>query len=282
MPRLLANLDDITAISYLRIRNTFREPYYLGITCGICLSDIILPFAAGAWIMRLMQSRLMRFRVTKLQALSALCIALVVVSSSSVCAQAPAPVKPPSAQASPVVDAKALRPTMERLTTLRDAFVQKTVAAGFHCPIAPPVIVLTDVASFGNYDPSNNTLQTPAWEQLSSDEREFFFHLAGPNSDEAAARESFETGTHRWVFVHELGHWWQTCIGSNEGRTHYQVEYDANRIAAADWREVDSSLMTFLNAGFGHPERGSQSGGHRSTPTASCRAPRPFGTSLTS
>lgn len=141
---------------------------------------------------------------------------------------------------------------MERLNTLRDAFVQKTLAAGFTCPIAPPTIVLIEVASYGNYDPATNQLQTPAWQQLQPEERDFFLHLAGPGADEKAAQDFFESGTHRWVFIHEMGHWWQKCIASNAGRTPYQVEYDANRIAAAYWREIDPSLMVTLDGAFHH------------------------------
>jgi hypothetical protein len=79
---------------------------------------------------------------------------------------------------------------------------------------------------------------------------EVFFHLAGLDADENAAHRVFEHGTYGWVFVHELGHWWQACIGSAENKTHYRREYDANRIAAAYWRGHDPPMLQGWTAGF--------------------------------
>jgi hypothetical protein len=141
---------------------------------------------------------------------------------------------------------------LEQLTGLRDAFVERTQSSGARCGIPPPAIVLTDIASFGNYDPKTNRLSTPRWEQLTSQERTLFVSLAGPGASEGAAQAIFERGTHRWVFVHEMGHWWQMCTHANVGRSHYGAEYDANRIAAAYWREVDPKLLAGLVSGFNH------------------------------
>lgn len=141
---------------------------------------------------------------------------------------------------------------MQRLTALRDSFVLQTKVAGFICPIGPPKIVLTDIASFGSYEPKTNVLQTPTWRQLSADERAVFFQLAGPGADKKTARAIFERGTHQWVFVHEMGHWWQACSHANQNRLHYRVEYDANRIAAAYWRDSDPMLMADLATRFQH------------------------------
>jgi hypothetical protein len=69
---------------------------------------------------------------------------------------------------------------MQRLTALRDSFVLQTKVAGFICPIGPPKIVLSDIASFGSYEPKTNVLQTPTWQQLSADEREVFFNWQVP------------------------------------------------------------------------------------------------------
>ena len=101
------------------------------------------------------------------------------------------------------------------MTSMRDEFVKATVEAGFPCPIPPPTILVVNVPSFGNYDPQSNTLETPAWEQLTDDEKGRFYRLLGPGTTEAAARGEFETGAHHWVFVHEMGHWWQACRGSS-------------------------------------------------------------------
>ena len=75
---------------------------------------------------------------------------------------------------------------------------ESSAAAGFACPIAPPMILVVDVPSFGNYDPQSNTLNTPAWEQLTDGERSRFYRLLGPGTSEAAARGEFETGAHHW------------------------------------------------------------------------------------
>jgi len=142
--------------------------------------------------------------------------------------------------------------TTARLTALRDAFVQQAKLVGSSCTLDAPKIEITNVPSFGNYEPVGNTLRVSAWWLLDANQKQFFFHLAGPNADEDAAHRVFEHGTYGWVFVHELGHWWQACIGSAQRMTHYQREYDANRIAAAYWREHDPRLLQGLTAGFAH------------------------------
>lgn len=133
--------------------------------------------------------------------------------------------------------------TKAQMTTLRDEFVKAAVDAGFACSIAPPTIAVVDVPSFGSYDPQSNTLKTPAWEQLTDDERGRFYRLLGPGTSEAAARGEFETGAHHWVFVHEMGHWWQACRGVVNRDKHYAVEFGANRIATAYWQERDPQVI---------------------------------------
>ncbi len=140
--------------------------------------------------------------------------------------------------------------TKAQMTKLRDDFVKATVDAGFTCPIAPPTITVVDVPSFGNYEPQTNTLETPAWEQLTEDERGRFFRLLGPGATEAAAREEFETGAHHWVFIHEMGHWWQACRGVVDRGKHYAVEFGANRIAAAYWKDHDPQVIAHQRAVF--------------------------------
>jgi hypothetical protein len=147
-------------------------------------------------------------------------------------------------------DTAATASTMQQLVTRRDAFAQKAKSINPACTLAPPKIEITDVPSYGNYDPDSNTLRTSAWWLLNADQKKLFFHLAGPDADDHAAQRVFEHGTYSWVFVHELGHWWQACIDSAQSKTHYQGEYDANRIAAAYWRETDPALLQGLTAGF--------------------------------
>jgi hypothetical protein len=150
-------------------------------------------------------------------------------------AQATAPVPLLDPQGSPAA-------TLARVITLRDAFVEKIKSAGLACPFAPPTIVMDDVPSFGNYDDTTNVLHTSEWTKLNPEEKSLFVNLAGPGANEQAAYAIFEEGTHRWVFVHELGHWWQACNKAIVGRSHYQVESGANRIALAYWRDTDSAF----------------------------------------
>ena len=55
---------------------------------------------------------------------------------------------------------------------------------------------------------------------------------------------------HQWIFIHELGHWWQACGGGNGGRSHYQVEFAANRIALSYWREVNRGIAETMRPVF--------------------------------
>jgi hypothetical protein len=147
-------------------------------------------------------------------------------------------------------------PQAERATTLanatarRDAFIARIHAAGFACPIAAPAIVVEDVPSWGQYNDANNTLRTSDWTVLRPEEKAFFVHLAGPGADDAAARAVFEKAAHGWIFVHELGHWWQACRGFLADHSHYQVESGANRIALAYWRETDPEIAALMMSLF--------------------------------
>jgi len=147
-------------------------------------------------------------------------------------------------------DTAAVEATRVKMTALRDAFVKATVDAGFSCAIAPPAIEVVDVPSFGNYEPETNTLKTGAWEQMPKQERGIFYQLAGPGATEEAVRAEFETDAHHWIFVHEMGHWWQACRGVADHGDHYAIESGANRIAAAYWRERDATIVPHMRAAF--------------------------------
>ena len=140
--------------------------------------------------------------------------------------------------------------TQAGLTALRDMFAARIKADGFACPIRPPVIVVDHVPSFGDFDDKHDVLHTASWTELSSEERKLFFHIAGPEADEKAAHATFEEAVHRWVFVHELGHWWQACRHANPSHSHYQIEYGANRIALAYWREADPGFADHMLSVF--------------------------------
>jgi hypothetical protein len=124
------------------------------------------------------------------------------------------------------------------------------VDAGFTCKIAPPTIVVEDVPSFGQYNPEKNTLRTSAWEQMPQRERGIFYQLAGPGASEEQVRAEFEVDAHHWIFVHEMGHWWQACRGMVDKGKHYAQEAGANRIAAAYWRQRDATVVSHMRAAF--------------------------------
>ncbi len=134
--------------------------------------------------------------------------------------------------------------TLAEVTATRDAFIGRIHAMGLSCPIAPPRIVVEDVPSFGQYDDTNNTLRTTDWSLLGPREIDFAHKIAPPGADEASVRATFQDVAHRWIFVHELGHWWQACqkAGVSAGRQPYAIEYEADRIAMAYWNGTDASL----------------------------------------
>ena len=136
------------------------------------------------------------------------------------------------------------------MTAVRDAFVKATVDAGFTCSIAPPTVVVMDVPSYGNYDVEKNVVETPAWELMSERSKGLIYQLAGPGATEEAARAEFEMDSYHWVFVHELGHWFQACRGLPHDGRHWEKESGANRIAAAYWRERDAAVVPHMRAAF--------------------------------
>ena len=151
---------------------------------------------------------------------------------------------PPMPDAAKIEASKAA--TLVKMTAVRDQVIAKIHAAGFTCPIAAPTIVVEDVPSFGQYADETNTLRTTDWTVLNDHERAFMFQLAGPGADEAAVEAMFEKAAHGWIFVHELGHWWQACRGFMATHSHYDVEAGANRLSLAYWRETDPSLPTLM------------------------------------
>ena len=134
------------------------------------------------------------------------------------------------------------RAVMERLTTLRDSFVNQIKAEGFQPSRPAPTIVLDNPPSFGNYEDSKNLLHIAAWSALTPEEQARFSRVAVMLGEGQSGEALFEDGVHHWVFVHELGHWWQACQGKLVGN-HHSVEYGANRVAAAYWRLKNPELM---------------------------------------
>ena len=136
--------------------------------------------------------------------------------------------------------------TRAEVTALRDSFVQQIHAAGFTCALAPPSIVVEHTPSFGNYRNEDNSIHTPAWSQLQPQDLEFFARIAGPGTTPETTEKTFNQLSHRWIFIHELGHWWQNCQHAIDERSHWAVEYDADRIALAYWRQFDPSVVDLM------------------------------------
>src|SRR6202789_332288 len=137
--------------------------------------------------------------------------------------------------------------TLAKATAVRDAFVARLHENGFSCPIPVPTILVEGVPSLGQYDDKTNIIRTSDWTLLNPQERAFFFQLAGPGAKEADVRAMFDKAAHGWIFIHELGHWWQACRNvttSNIGP--YQVEYVADRISLAYWHEEDPAIVATM------------------------------------
>jgi hypothetical protein len=160
---------------------------------------------------------------------------------------AAAPAAPPAAGSADAVDGSD-EAVVARLTVLRDEFVQRVGEVGYKA-CAAPVIELGDPPSFGNYVAKRNTLIIGAWSHLSADEKQGFEDMARKMGPGAAARPVFENGTYRWVFVRELGHWWQTCQHKRRPQS-YAEESGASRVALAYWHEQDPQFAGHLVRGF--------------------------------
>lgn len=133
--------------------------------------------------------------------------------------------------------------TLVKATAVRDAFIARIRADGFSCPIPVPTILVEDIPSFGQYDEKTNIIRTSDWALLNSGEKAFIARLAPPGASEEKIRITFERVAHGWIFIHELGHWWQACRNVSFNASHYQVEYGADVISLAYWREVDPSIV---------------------------------------
>lgn len=131
---------------------------------------------------------------------------------------------------------------MAQLVALRDAFVNQIKAEGFQPSLPPPTIVLDNPPSYGNYENEKNLLHIAVWQALTPAQQARFSRLAAMLGQGQTGEQAFDDGVHHWVFVHELGHWWQACQHKID-ESHYSVEYGANRIAAAYWRLKDPAFM---------------------------------------
>ncbi len=165
--------------------------------------------------------------------------AAITLAATCLPAQTAAPAAPSAAP-----DTPALTATRTEATHTRDAFVARIKSAGFSCQLPVPTILVEDVPSFGQYNEETNTLRTSDWSVLQPEERIAFLHLAGPNASEADAHALFDLAAHRWILIHELGHWWEHCNGKMVNGEPWKTEFDADRVSLAYWREVDPTVVT--------------------------------------
>jgi hypothetical protein len=137
---------------------------------------------------------------------------------------------------------------LARLTRLRAAFLTRIDAEGYAlCPA--PQIELADPPTFGHYLAERNVVLIASWSHLSVPQRQAFEEMARTLGGRVPAQSVFENGTHRWVFVHELGHWWQACRHLTRPES-YGAENGANRIALAFWREREPRFAAGIVEGF--------------------------------
>ena len=136
-----------------------------------------------------------------------------------------------------------------KLLALRSDFIKRIRYEGYEPSLPAPTIEMGDPPTFGNYDEEKNVLHIAIWSKLTAEERQYFADIARQIGPQASARGVFEDGTDRWVFTHELSHWWQAC--QHKTRTNsYEEEMGAKRIASAYWRERDPGFMQRMGAGF--------------------------------
>jgi hypothetical protein len=139
--------------------------------------------------------------------------------------------------------------TLERVTALRDVFIDRIHAAGLTCPIAPPTIVIDHTPPFGNYQDESNVLHTSDWYMLNDEERGCSFAWQGRARTRQRRMPILKWSASLGVY-HELGHWWQACRKAIVGRPHYEVEFGANRIALPYWRETSPVFAERTTAMF--------------------------------
>ena len=140
--------------------------------------------------------------------------------------------------------AQAQDSVMIRQVALQNNFVNKIKAAGYMPSLPAPQIVLDNPLSFGNYNDKKNILETCDWKTMPEDTKGLFVQAAKSFNNGITAEQLFERGTQKWVFIHEMGHWWRKC--QKQKALPYDEEVGANRLAIAYWREQDPAFFNFM------------------------------------
>lgn len=134
--------------------------------------------------------------------------------------------------------------TLQRVTILQSNFVNEIKSFGYKPRLQPPQIVIDNPRSFGNYDDSLNILHSSEWMAQPNEAKAFFNALAKPLGGGETGEDVFNKAAHKWIFIHEMGHWWRTS--QKMDTLPYDEETAANRIAIAYWREHDPEFMNFM------------------------------------
>ena len=95
-----------------------------------------------------------------------------------------------------------------------------------------PEAVLNTQPSLIFYSSEQNRINLPIWEQVMSEQKEFFFELGGGQEN---GKEIFGLFFNGFFLPHELGHALQEAANSKENNL-YQNEYFANIVAILYWR----------------------------------------------
>lgn len=133
---------------------------------------------------------------------------------------------------------------MTELNALKDDYVGKIKKIGFTPSLEVPQIVLDNPRSFGNYDDSLNVLHTCNWNTLPPEGKAFFNGFAQQLGQGLTGEKFFRLAVYKWIFVHELSHWWRAC--QKQTADPYENEKAANRIDAAYWNEKEPDFYKFM------------------------------------
>jgi hypothetical protein len=134
--------------------------------------------------------------------------------------------------------------TLKQLMTLDHNFVNEIKSFGFTPRLPAPQILIDNPRSFGNYDDSLNVLHSSDWVPQPDDVKTFFKSLAINLGNGETGEDVFDQAAHKWIFIHEMGHWWRRC--QNKDTLPYDEETAANRIAIAYWRKYEPAFMKFM------------------------------------
>jgi hypothetical protein len=96
----------------------------------------------------------------------------------------------------------------------------------------PPAVEVRSTPMLIFFSPGANQITVPWWDDLPPEHHALFESWGG---DRAGGKRLFRALFHRFLVIHEAGHWLQSRSDQRKA-TLYENEVDANRIAVAFWR----------------------------------------------